>query len=155
MPVEKSAGVIIFYFEEDGETKFLLLKHKPNSWDFPKGLIEKGESPEIAALRECREETGIEVEKLMPGFKETIRFFFKVKYKYQIARGLKIGETVLKFVTYFLAQSKTKDVMVSFEHEDYEWLPFDRVVEILNRRKENKKMIIKANEFILKNKKAA
>lgn len=152
MAVEKSAGIIVFNIEKDGEVKYLLLKHKPNSWDFPKGLIEKGEGLENAALRECREETGIEIDNLMPGFKETVRFFFKVKYKYQIDRGLKTGETVLKFVTYFLAQSKTKDVKVSFEHEDYEWLAFDQVVKILKRRKENQKMLIKANEFILKSK---
>jgi 8-oxo-dGTP diphosphatase len=153
MPIEKSAGIIVFYVEKNFEIKYLLLKHKPNSWDFPKGLIEKGEKPEDAALRECREETGIEVTDLMHGFKETIKFFFKVKYKYQLDRGLKMGETVLKFVTYFLAQSNNKDVVVSFEHEDYEWLNFEQVMEILKNRKENKKMLIKANDFIIQIKK--
>ena len=149
MPIEKSAGIIVFYVESDGEIKYLLLKHKPNSWDFPKGMIEKGEKLEDAALRECREETGIKVEELIPGFKETIKFFFKVKYKYQLERGLKMGETVLKFVTYFLAQAKTKEVKISFEHEDYEWLNFDQVMDALKRRKENKKMLTKANDFII------
>ncbi len=31
-------------------------------WEFPGGKIEPGETPEAAAVRECREETGIEVE---------------------------------------------------------------------------------------------
>lgn len=153
MAVEKSAGAIVFYIEPGDGVRYLFLKHKPASWDFPKGLIEKGEKPEDAALRECKEETGLEIE-LMPGFKKTIRFFFKAKYKYQMKRGLKIGETVLKFVTYFLAESKTKDVEVSFEHEDYEWVGFDRAIEILKKRKENKDLIIKANDFILQRKSA-
>lgn len=33
-------------------------------WEFPGGKIEPGESPEAAAVRECREETGLQVEPL-------------------------------------------------------------------------------------------
>jgi len=149
MPVEKSAGVIIFYVEENGEIKFLFLKHKPDFLDFPKGLIEKGEKLEEAALRECKEETGLEITELIPGFKETVRFFFKAKYEYQKKRGLKLGQTVLKFVTYFLAQSKTKDVKISFEHEGYEWLTLKEAIKKMKRRKESIQMLQKADKFIL------
>lgn len=152
MPVEKSAGVIIFYIEENGEIKYLLLKHKPDSWDFAKGLIEKSENLENAALRECQEETGLQELELIPGFKETIRFFFKVKYKYQVDRGFKLGQTVLKFVTYFLARSKSKDVKVSFEHEGYEWLTFNEIIDKLKKRKESQRMLERANDFIMKHK---
>jgi 8-oxo-dGTP diphosphatase len=31
-------------------------------WEFPGGKVEPGESPENAAMRECREETGIDAE---------------------------------------------------------------------------------------------
>lgn len=141
----------MYHTEDNGEIRYLFLKHKPASWDFPKGLIEKGEKPEAAAMRECEEETGLKID-LIPGFKKTIRFFFKVKYKYQIQRGLKMGETVMKFVTYFVAESKTKDVKVSFEHEDYEWVTFDMAMSILKKRKENKELIEQANEFILQRK---
>ena len=151
MAIEKSAGAIIFYREKNGEIKYLLLKHRAGHWNFPKGLIEDGENLQDAALRECKEETGLEEIELIPDFKETIKFFFKVKYDYQLERGFKIGQTVLKFVTYFLVQSKTKDVKISFEHEDYEWLGFEKALERLKKYKNSKEILQKAKDFIIKN----
>jgi len=40
-------------------------KAKPR-WQLPKGLVDPGETPEIAALREVREEAGIETEIVAP-----------------------------------------------------------------------------------------
>lgn len=37
-------------------------QHLAGLWEFPGGKIEPGESPADAAVRECREEVGIEVE---------------------------------------------------------------------------------------------
>jgi 8-oxo-dGTP pyrophosphatase MutT (NUDIX family) len=150
VPVEKSAGAIIFYIEDNREVKYLLLKHKAGSFDFAKGLVEKNEKLEQAALRECQEETGIKELELVPGFKETIKFFFKVKYDYQVKRGLKAGQTVLKFVTYFLARSKTKNVKISFEHESYEWLTYDEIIGRLKKRKESQKLLEKANNLLFR-----
>jgi len=38
----------------------------PGLWEFPGGKIEQGESPAAAAIRECIEETGLEVEMTRP-----------------------------------------------------------------------------------------
>ncbi len=50
----------------DGSPFILLVtaKQNPTKWIFPKGHIEKNESPQAAALRELREEAGIEGELL-------------------------------------------------------------------------------------------
>ena len=62
-----------------GETQLLLLyKSWPGQsagWVPPKGHIEKGETPEAAALRETREETGY-VNIVSRGFLKTIRFAY-------------------------------------------------------------------------------
>lgn len=148
MPKEKSAGAIIFYRNPDNKIEYLLLQHTAENWGFPKGLIEKGEKLEETALRECREETGLEKLELMPGFKETIRYFFKVKYDYQVKeRGFKMGESVLKFVTYFLVESKTNDVKISFEHKGFKWLPYEEALKQLTF-KNAKEILEKADEFL-------
>jgi 8-oxo-dGTP pyrophosphatase MutT (NUDIX family) len=37
----------------------LLVIYRRNSWDLPKGKIDTGETPDIAAIREVQEETGV------------------------------------------------------------------------------------------------
>jgi 8-oxo-dGTP diphosphatase len=36
--------------------------HLPDVWEFPGGKVEEGESPALAAVREAREEVGLDVE---------------------------------------------------------------------------------------------
>ncbi|MDN3514430.1 MAG: NUDIX domain-containing protein [Candidatus Brocadia sp.] len=57
------AGGIVVRFE-DKRPQYLLVRSStdPSRWIFPKGHIEPGESPEMAALREVREETGIKAD---------------------------------------------------------------------------------------------
>lgn len=149
MPVEKSAGAVVFYREPDGKIEYLLLEHRAGHWNFPKGLIEKGEKIEEAALRETKEETGLDDVKLVGGFKETVRYFMKVKYDYQVKeRGWKMGQIILKFVTYFLAESKNKNVRLSFEHVGFEWLSFKEAMERSKSLKNMQPVLKKADEFL-------
>jgi len=55
------AGGVVF--RRDGSLRVLLASAStnPNQWVFPKGHIEPGETPEQAAVREVREETGATV----------------------------------------------------------------------------------------------
>lgn len=53
-----SAGVVVIHTE--GPTVRYLLLRAYRNWDFPKGLVEPGEQPLDAALREVREETTLE-----------------------------------------------------------------------------------------------
>lgn len=56
-PPALSAGVVVVR-ESDGEPRYLLLRAY-RYWDFPKGMVEPGEEPLAAALREVREETSL------------------------------------------------------------------------------------------------
>jgi 8-oxo-dGTP pyrophosphatase MutT (NUDIX family) len=53
-----SSGVVVVSLTQR-KLKFLLLRAYRN-WDFPKGLVEAGEEPIDAALREVREETTLD-----------------------------------------------------------------------------------------------
>lgn len=56
--IRLSSGVVIVSVL-DRKLKFLLLRAYRN-WDFPKGLVEPGEEPIDAAVREVREETTLD-----------------------------------------------------------------------------------------------
>ncbi len=143
MPTEKSAGVVIFRREKD-TIKYLLL-HYPRGfrrtdsyWDFPKGHIEKGETEGRAMRREAFEETGIKDLILVPKFCEVIKYFFKFE-----------GKNILKFVTFYLTETKTNDVKISGEHIGYQWLPYGEALEQL-KFQNAKKILKKANDFLSK-----
>ncbi len=110
---ETSAGVVVFYV--GGDVEYLLLHYPSGHWDFPKGLVEPGETLEEAALREVREETGLEVE-LLPGFREEVEYVY--------FRGVKIR----KRVVFFLGRARSREVTLSWEHVGYLWLTFDRAL---------------------------
>jgi len=151
MPIEKSAGAVVFKKNTANKIEYLLLQRPEKTWCFPKGMIEKGEKLEEAARRETFEETGLKALSFASGFKETVKYFFKVKYDYQIKRGLKMGEGVLKFVTHFLAEADAKDeVKISHEHIDFVWLSFEEAQKKL-KFSGDRQILKKADEF-LKNK---
>jgi 8-oxo-dGTP pyrophosphatase MutT (NUDIX family) len=142
MPIEKSAGAVVF--RKNKEIKYLLLHYPTGSrtskdyWDLPKGHVEKGEKPIVTAKREIAEETGLKDVGFIDGFKETIKYFFKWE-----------GKSILKFVTFYLAEAKTKDVKISWEHIGFKWLPYQEALGQLTF-KNAKEILKKANQFLEK-----
>ncbi|MCD6247594.1 MAG: NUDIX domain-containing protein [Candidatus Diapherotrites archaeon] len=132
---EISAGCVLFV-RENANLQFLLLHYSKGHWDFPKGHIEGNESAEEAMLRELKEETGIASIKVIPGFEERITYFFKQN-----------GETIKKEVIFFLVESATKEVKLSFEHIGYEWLPYKEAVKKVTFNNA-KQVLKKAYEFL-------
>ncbi|MDP3778787.1 MAG: NUDIX domain-containing protein [bacterium] len=146
MPVERSAGAVIFRESSEGR-EYLLLHHQAienkrvvkavaGHWSFPKGHVEKGETTEETVRREVKEETGITKLEFVPEFKETIRYF--VNYN---------GEKRMKFVAFFLCRTVEKKVTVSFEHQGFAWLPYEEAYETVTYPSDKK--VLKATEDFL------
>ena len=114
---ETSAGIVLFR-REKSKKLFLLLHYPSGHWDFVKGKMEKGESTRQTAVRETEEETGIIDITFLENFEEWIEYNFQ----YQ-------GELVNKKVVFFLAETKTENVKISHEHQNYAWMDYNTSME--------------------------
>jgi 8-oxo-dGTP pyrophosphatase MutT (NUDIX family) len=159
MPREKSAGAIIYRREpfntaqgKKSEIFYLLLYVPPSGtgkrgqWGFAKGHVEQGETEVQTARREIFEETGLKDLKILPGFKELEKYFFRKNYGLE-GEARKTAPWVFKLVVFFIAETETKEIKISDEHAAFLWLPF---AEALKRTtfKDSKKLLARANSFI-------
>lgn len=92
--IELSAGGVIIRRRMGGALEILLIEDSYGNWGFPKGHVEAGETSEEAALRECREETGLQ--SLL-----TIAPIGTTDWYFRSGHGL-----VHKFCDYFLLQAE-------------------------------------------------
>lgn len=151
MPKEKSAGAIIFR-DKEGKRYYLLLHYpginrKGGHWEFAKGHIEQDEVEEQAVEREVKEETGIKDLKIIPGFKQYIKYFFRQAYGLK-GKARKKAPWVFKLVVFYLAETKTEKIKLSQEHDAFLWLPYEEALKKITY-KNSKELFKKANEFIL------
>jgi bis(5'-nucleosidyl)-tetraphosphatase len=153
MPKEKSAGAII-YRMENGVPVYLLLHYQSGHWEFAKGHVEEGETEEETVLREVQEETGIDQLEFIPGFKESIKYFFRNNYakKKAIAEGEVPSKAkapwISKLVVFYLAATRTEKIKLSKEHVGYAWLSFDEALKKLTF-KNAKNVLKKAHDIVM------
>lgn len=69
-----SAGGVVYRRRGGGVEVALISVGEQGRWQLPKGLVGRGESPEEAALREVREETGLECE--IVGALEAVEYWY-------------------------------------------------------------------------------
>jgi len=137
--MEKSCGIVLFYSDE-----FLIIQHSNESnelkghWDFPKGHVEDNESELETAVRELQEETGIDDFKLIENFRQ--------KITYDVHKN---NAVIPKEVIFFLAESSTKLIQLSSEHQNYRWLTFDLAYDRLTYSNA-KEVLVKAKTFLEK-----
>lgn len=66
--IDKSCGAVVYTIEGD-EIKYILVEEASGFFSLPKGHIEDRETEEETAIREIKEEIGLELS-LIPGFRE-------------------------------------------------------------------------------------
>ena len=115
---EKSCGAVVFLKNTD--VKYLLLHYEAGHWDFVKGNVEPHESEKETVIRELQEETGIADAQFIEGFREKIEYFYRRQ-----------GATIHKEVIFFLIETHTEKVELSYEHVGYTWLDYQSAMERL------------------------
>jgi len=134
---EKSCGAVVF-LKKDNQTKYLLLNYAAGHWDFVKGNVEPNEAEKQTVTRELQEETGITDAKFIDGFREPIGYFYRRQ-----------GLTVHKEVVFFIMETKTEQVQISFEHIGFIWLDYKHAMEKLTF-KNARDVLQKAYDFLKK-----
>jgi len=85
-----------------------------NRWDFPKGKIEEGESPALAAMREVAEETGIGDLCISKQLSSTF-------HTYELD-----GQLILKETYWFVMYNQGNELLIPQTEEDIslaKWVP--------------------------------
>lgn len=118
-----SAGVVILQRGQGG-CRYLLLRSY-RYWDFPKGMVETGETPFNAACREVREETSLHALDFMWGqdFRETLPYGPSKVARYYVA--LSDTDTVTLPVNPELGRP---------EHDEFRWLEYNDARALLAPR---------------------
>jgi bis(5'-nucleosidyl)-tetraphosphatase len=118
MQYEKSCGALVFR-KYHGNTELLLIKHANGGhWSFPKGHVEPGETEIETAIREVKEETGIDII-VDSSFREIVSYSPK--------------KDTQKDVVYFLAIAKNYNFTPQPEEiAQIKWVEISRVHTILS-----------------------
>ncbi len=91
--------------------KILVLKRKNGFWEFPGGSVEFGEHPEKAAVRETKEETGLDARNL------TLLGITSAVYP-------KDGTEKHSVYVVYKGEVEKPDFIISGEHEEGRWITF-------------------------------
>jgi 8-oxo-dGTP diphosphatase len=134
-----SAGGVAFRWK-DSAPEIAIVSVKPKlRWQLPKGIVDSGESPQVTAVREVREEAGVETDLLK--LIETIEYWY---------RSVKYGKPVRfhKFVHFYLLQYRRGEVTDhDHEVEEARWVSFDEAIQMLDFKSE-REVAEKAREMI-------
>jgi len=103
-----------------GDWRVLVLQRgadtkRPSSWETVYGKIDARERPEKAAVRELREETGLEPDAL---FNLTVFSFF-----------LHASQTIQMAIAFVAFVPEESTVILGEEHQRFEWLSMDDACE--------------------------
>ena len=116
MIYEKSCGAIV-YTNVNGERLYLVEQMLGGHWGVPKGHVEENETEEETALREIKEEVGLDV---------IIDSGFRTVETYSPKDGF------IKDVVYFVAYSKSMDTTMQAEEvRDIKWVKIKEATDLI------------------------
>ena len=101
---ELNSYLVVFH-----KGKVLLLKRDTDLWEFPGGGVDWGEDPIKTAIRETKEETGLDV--------RNVGFLTVTSATYE-----KDGNEKHSVYIVYKGETDSEEVKLSGEHKEYRWL---------------------------------
>jgi 8-oxo-dGTP pyrophosphatase MutT (NUDIX family) len=113
--VQAAGGLVV---RRQGGLLQIVVVHRPvqHDWSFPKGKLEAGETQDMAALREVREETGMTC--------ELLRFIGHTEYVDRKGRQ--------KTVAYWIMAATAGSFSVNEEVDELRWMHLDEASRLLS-----------------------
>lgn len=130
MKYEKSCGIIPIYIENN-EIKAVLIKQNNGVIGFPKGHVENDETEEETALRECFEETNLEVS-IVDGFKEEISYYMS---EYDSYKKVVFFIGLVKCFKTKIQESEVSDIFLTTFNDAYKLISFEDTKLLIKKLK--------------------
>lgn len=134
-----SSGGVAFRRDASGIAVALISVGKPARWQLPKGIVDPGETPEVTAVREVQEETGIKaslLEKI-----DTIEYWYVGSKGPQCVR-------FHKFVHFFLLAFESGDISKhDREVNEARWVDLQAARELLAFK--NERVVLEKAEQLI------
>jgi dATP pyrophosphohydrolase len=111
---------------DDGQVLRLLRREPAGYWQSVTGSLDPGESPMKAALRELREETGLDGSEGLADGGIINRFPIHPAWRHKYAPEVQENQ---EYVFQFRLEG-TCDISLSSEHSEYRWLPREQAAEL-------------------------
>lgn len=134
---DESFGVIPLSKEKGHWEVFLIQHNRSGYWGFPKGHSEPNETPEQAAFRELKEETNLDLLKLLQKEPLMEQYTFMME-----------GTRVFKRVFYYIAEVKGKVILQSQEIYDGKWLELPQALAQITHQ-EGKDLLTKVEKLLV------
>ena len=115
-----AGGLVVDWSEPDSPRVLLVHRPKYDDWSFPKGKLDRGETVTVTALREVKEETGLEC--------RIVRDLPSVHYIYTARNGVQRP----KVVHYYLMEVTGGEITVNgYEIDEARWCTVDDALKRL------------------------
>lgn len=134
MKHEKSCGAIVYRRNKE-RIQLLLIKHRfGGHWSFPKGHVELGEQEFETALREVKEETGLDI-RLEKGFRHIVEYYPR--------------PDIRKQVVYFLGEAACEKFQKQEDEiSDIIWTDLEKAYHMVTFRND-RNLILQAKNLLL------
>lgn len=138
MKKEESFGVIPLSKKQGHWEVFLIQHRRSGYWGFPKGHAEANETAEVAAFRELKEETNLDLVNLLQKEPLLEQYTFMLE-----------GRRIHKTVCYFIAEVGGKIALQQKEIHDGKWVPLSEAMNQVTHQ-EGKTILAQVEKILRK-----